>query len=262
MFVLGLGLIGVACDAGYTTVPGLPDTDASADTVSDAGGGIEVDATVAAPKDAGPPPVDASFDAGPPCPIGQDFSMDPQNCGVCRHVCNLGGDCVAGECKRVAFVAVPNNGGGGGNLGGLAGADAICQTAAAQAGLRNTFRAWLAVSKSGPLDRFVRSARPYVLPSKVEIAPSFAGLTTGAGIEHAINEDAAGQPTTVTRAWTNVNGNGAAISGSNTGCLAWTSNATGERATWGNTLGNGNGWSTNGDDSCLGGAHGLYCFEQ
>jgi hypothetical protein len=42
-----------------------------------------------------------------------------------------------------------------GNLGGIAGADKICNDCASAAGLEGTFKAWLGDSDSGPVDNFV-----------------------------------------------------------------------------------------------------------
>src|SRR4051812_38795722 len=50
-----------------------------------------------------------------------------------------------------------------GNLGGLAGADAICQTRASFAGLPGTYRAWLSTTAVDAEARFFHSTSPYVL---------------------------------------------------------------------------------------------------
>ncbi len=48
-----------------------------------------------------------------------------------------------------------------GNIGGLAGADAICQAEAAEAGIEGTFMAWLSTSEASPATRFTREGYPW-----------------------------------------------------------------------------------------------------
>lgn len=67
-----------------------------------------------------------------------------------------------------------------GNLGGLAGADAICQARADAAGLGGTFRAWLSDSTTAARDRLTRAGVPYVRVDGVQVAANFADLTDGA----------------------------------------------------------------------------------
>ncbi|MBT9151724.1 MAG: hypothetical protein DDT40_01920 [candidate division WS2 bacterium] len=66
-----------------------------------------------------------------------------------------------------------------GNLGGLAGGDAICAARAREAGLDGTFRAWLSSETVSARDRLVHSAWPYVRIDGVRVADNFAGLTSG-----------------------------------------------------------------------------------
>ena len=79
-----------------------------------------------------------------------------------------------------------------GNLGGLAGAHAICQQLAAGAGLTGTYRAWLSDALSGPASTMVHSSVPYVLVGGERIADNWADLTDGS-IEHAIDRDEHGR---------------------------------------------------------------------
>lgn len=112
-----------------------------------------------------------------------DLGADPNNCGACGNKC-VNQHCTAGECDRVVFVTkVPFST----NLGGLSGADAICQSEAKDAGLSGTFQAWLSDGNVGPSTRFTtKSKTPYVLADGATVvAPSFAALS--AGIQHVIN---------------------------------------------------------------------------
>lgn len=67
----------------------------------------------------------------------------------------------------------------GAQLGGIAGADAKCQTAADSAGLGGTFRAWISTPTSSPVVNFVHSSEPYVRIDGVVIASSWSDLVDG-----------------------------------------------------------------------------------
>ncbi len=66
-----------------------------------------------------------------------------------------------------------------GALGGLAGADALCNGHAGDAGLSGTYMAWLGTGAATPNTRFTRSAAPYVRTDGVTIASDYADLTDG-----------------------------------------------------------------------------------
>src|SRR5262249_55630490 len=66
-----------------------------------------------------------------------------------------------------------------GNLGGLSGADAICNTDAAAGGLPGTYMAWLSDGSVGPSTRFTHALVPYVLPSGTVLANDWTDLTDG-----------------------------------------------------------------------------------
>ena len=68
---------------------------------------------------------------------------------------------------------------GGGNLGGLAGADAKCNERAAAAGLSGSYKAWMADDACGPRSSrpgFTHSTEPYTRVDGVRIADDFATL--------------------------------------------------------------------------------------
>ena len=67
-----------------------------------------------------------------------------------------------------------------GNLGGVAGADAICQARATAAGLPGTYKAWIADSLgNSPSTAWVRSSVPYVNTVGTQIAADWADLADG-----------------------------------------------------------------------------------
>jgi len=142
-----------------------PDAEAVEDAGIDAGG----DAAVDPGSDAG---IDAGTDAG--TDAGIDASTD------------AGAD--AGPAERRIFVtSAPQSA----NFGGLEGADSVCASEAAAAGIGGEFKAWLSTNELAAADRLVQSAVPYVLVDGTLVADDWADLTDGA-IETRVNLDASG----------------------------------------------------------------------
>ena len=75
-----------------------------------------------------------------------------------------------------------------GNMGGLGGADAICQARARSAGLQGTFKAWLSDSTTSAADRLTHSAVPYIDTRGQLIASDWDDLTDGS-LQRAITVD-------------------------------------------------------------------------
>ncbi len=75
-----------------------------------------------------------------------------------------------------------------GSLGGLSGADAICNQLASNAGLPGTYKAWLGDSTDGPATRFTQSSVPYVRTDENQIASNWADLID-ASLDQPINLD-------------------------------------------------------------------------
>lgn len=73
-----------------------------------------------------------------------------------------------------------------GNLGGIAGADAKCQTLAQAAGRPGTFKAWLGNATTSAASRVTHATIPYVLVDGTTVAGDFTGLTSGT-LLHAID---------------------------------------------------------------------------
>lgn len=99
-----------------------------------------------------------------------------------------------------------------GDLGGVAGADDICQLRASEAGLHGTYRAWIASSSTldDPLSRFIKDPFPYRLVEGTRVADNWDGLAPefpGPGniLLNPIVRDEWGRLLTVTDlVWTNV----------------------------------------------------------
>ncbi len=103
-------------------------------------------------------------------------------------LCN-GGVCIKAPGPKIVFVTESRY---DGNLGGLAGADAICQGEAEAAGLRGTFKAWLSDRDAGPATRFNKGDTSYVLAGTGDtIAGNWSDLTDGT-IAVAISRTASG----------------------------------------------------------------------
>lgn len=159
----------------------------------------------------------------------------------------------------------------GGELGGLAGADAICQGKAEAAGLEGTYLAWLSAGSVSPVNRCSNLAKagPYQLPPFPDgspapiVATDFAALASCVGVGaqcllHAIDRSADSNTRVVENfpVWTGTLQNGGA--------------ATDSRGEWdGEGLGligeatvTDEHWTNSQAKDCELFAGSLYCFEQ
>jgi hypothetical protein len=100
-----------------------------------------------------------------------------------------------------------------GNLGGLTGADSICQQRAQAANLPGTYKAWLSDTTGSPATRFVQSPDPYQLVDGTQVAANYAALTDGA-LDAAIAKTESGATLSSISfnaiAWTNTRTDGTA----------------------------------------------------
>jgi len=131
-------------------------------------------------------------DCGPtcekPCP-GEDPCKDGKQNGDEMGV-DCGGRCAPnsvcscetrGQC--VMFVTSVSQ---SGDMHGLAGADATCNSRAAIAGLVGRYQAWLCDGVTDPADRSTQASVAYVRTDGVRIAKDWADLTDGS-IENFLN---------------------------------------------------------------------------
>ena len=172
--------------------------------------------------------------------------------GVCGppSTCGIGGPCL------VFVTSVASQG----NLGGLAGADALCQSLAAGSGLFGTYRAWLSDGVESPSTRFVQSPGPYRLVDGTTIAANWADLTDGA-IQAPIVITEQGNVVAGQEVWTNVRADGTANSGTRH-CHDWTTVDSGAGQTgyvWANNVAD---WTDTQPVSACSESHHLYCFQQ
>ncbi|HVH97952.1 MAG TPA: hypothetical protein VM869_04555 [Enhygromyxa sp.] len=185
------------------------------------------------PGDGDGDPGDGDGDPGCAPPLREcfgecvDTDIDLGNCGSCGVQCV--GDCVAGSCIAVAErIVFLSSGLQSGMMGGLEGADDICNELAAGAGLDGEYMAWLSSDDIGPADRMVHYPVPYRLPSGALVANSWTDLTDGT-LAHPIDSDESGQAVEAAvvcegnEVWTNTKANG--TPSSNMDCGGWTSGA-------------------------------------
>lgn len=155
---------------------------------------------------------------------------------------------------RVFVSSHTNNG----NMGGLSGADQICQDNATTAGLGGTWKAWLSDSTTSASDRLYHSPSPYVLINCTRIADNWDDLTDG-DIQNPINLYENGGTFADTGAFTYTNASGSAlVSGSH--CSDWTSSAA-SGAEIGDPTTTTSGWSHFASGFCNTNQN-IYCFEQ
>ena len=148
-----------------------------------------------------------------------------------------------------------------GNLGGISGADGICNQLAQDAGLTGSYKAWLSGSDSSPATTFTHSNEPYVLVDQTVVADGWDDLTDST-IGHAIHLTEKGTNLLGT-VWSNTHPDGSAISsdGTNT-CSEFTSAAEAGQGVIGTiALNYSSEWTRHQIQPCDKQAH-LYCFEQ
>ena len=142
-----------------------------------------------------------------------------------------------------------------GNLGGLAGADAICQARASAAGRAGTYRAWLSTSATSAISR-LGSASGWTLVDGRPFANTTADLAAGR-VFYPITLDETGASQAFASAWTATIGAGTWNTLDNA-CTNWTS-TTPSGVTAGSTLGTSDSWTANTGNPCTA-THHLYCF--
>ena len=142
------------------------------------------------------------------------------------------------------------------NLGGIAGADAICAAQALAAGLDGEFNAWLSTIASPVADRVTQASGPYVLVDGTRVADDWDDLVDGT-ILAPINLDANGMFRSG-EIWTGTLATGASYATSD--CGAFTNGSSGT-ALCGASNATDATWTENITPACST-ALGLYCIEQ
>lgn len=152
----------------------------------------------------------------------------------------------------------------GDEIGGAAGADAICQATAedAESPLRGTFRAWISDAESSPATRFSQSTVPYYLFRGDVVAESYQSLVASHP-KVAIDVDENGKDVVFEApVWTGTRPDGTAVDAADgsTHCNGWASAGTTGVVGLPYYIGGGI-WSQSSLTNCTRRGH-LYCFEQ
>jgi hypothetical protein len=159
-----------------------------------------------------------------------------------------------------------------GNLGGLAGADADCQSLATAAGVSGTFKAWLSDGTSTAAARLTHSSGPYVLVDGTVVANDWTQLASGAllsAIDKTEQNGPAAAGTASSQAcfgvacvWTDTNADGTLAQGSYS-CQDWTSQSANDNAVLGETSSTSTYWSSFATSSSICDLTApLYCLQQ
>ena len=159
---------------------------------------------------------------------------------------------------------------GVGDMGSLAGADAICQIAAQNADLQGEFRAWLSHRATDAASRFNRDHDevPFVLVNGDRIANSWTDLTNGR-IQRNLNVNEFGSPIlentyASTVVWTGTSAGGLYVGpddGNHQDCNSWSSPSSDTLGRQGNILERNGRWSNFENRGCHGQKR-LYCCQQ
>ncbi|MCA9877272.1 MAG: hypothetical protein KC442_05810 [Thermomicrobiales bacterium] len=176
-----------------------------------------------------------------PCPEGQCCGSD----GAC-------GSCLVFETSTTHT----------GDLGGLAGADAICQGLAAGAGLPGSYLAWLSDDSGSPSTRFTRATVPYIRVDGEVVANSYGDLTDGSSLNRAINltEEGTGGAISPNQVWTSTGDDGEQqVNPEN--CVAWTSGSAASTGDFGLKSSIAPSWTGSASQGCDNASR-LYCFQQ
>ena len=238
---------------------------------------------------------DGELDPGEECDDGNDDDND-----LCTSICTLAacgdgflfeefeecddgnldpGDGCDPDCQHEFNYVFVTSDAYSGALGGLDGADAICNAHAQEAGLPGEYMAWLSTANEGPVMRFNQSVLPYVRVDEVIVAESFSDLTGGT-LDNAVLLDEYGNPAPGViegescgipgeqpATWTNTTKNGLPDP-MGTDCLGWTTSDEGDEWQF-VSVGLPNdksekwtAWCYNNDVPACGYELLLYCFEQ
>jgi hypothetical protein len=188
----------------------------------------------------------------------RNLNSDPLNCGSCGTTCDSR-TCVNGLCAKLVFTTRQSFTGA---LGGVAGGNSKCQSAAATVGLRGTYLAWLSDAQgNSPAASFTRSQAPYVTSNGAVVAANWSALlgTPTTPLASDLSLDEYGVWPAAARVWTGTNWQGLAQNLTSQNCDNWSSTSGfGYTGDWGSK---GMTWTQAGGVACNVPSS-LYCFEQ
>jgi hypothetical protein len=252
------GLLALLVDSLLLAACGGDVFSAGPDSGSDAAG------EVGAPGDGSGGGPDATADAGP-TPDGAVHDSAIHDAPAAHDAVAIGCD-AAGVTQRVFVTAQQFS---ISEVGSLANADKLCQTAATNAGLGGTFVAWLSDDQTSAMDRICPTSAPFVLVDGVTlVTKGTSGLTSGT-LLHAIDETETGHsaPTSPTACgdtrlavWTGTESTGMGQASYN--CQGWTSSAANADGVVGFAQATNGSWTYGCSGMVCGGTASLYCIQQ
>lgn len=182
-------------------------------------------------------------DARTPCPSGECCTRE----GHC-------GACLAFMSSEAVY----------GNVGGLAGADAVCQRLAVAADLPGAYMAWISDPTGSPLSRFTKATVPYIRVDGTTIAQDWNDLTSGS-LDHTLNMFEYGVTMLGNHPWTCTDSSGAMkTDGTPAHCQQWSVKSSLVQGSVGDATATDSAWTNDTSVSggpCNGGQR-LYCFQQ
>jgi trimeric autotransporter adhesin len=192
-------------------------------------------------------------------PLSADSTFTGWSGGGCSGTANCMVTLTAAATVTATFTLKPNlvfvtSTTHTGNLGGLVGADAICQARAQAGGLSGTFRAWLSTSTVSAVSR-LGTASGWTRVDGRAFAATRSDLTQRK-ILYTLSLDELGGNRADLQVRTGTDDSGVFGSGD---CNAWTSNSSTISANTGFTSYGSGAWTTNGSDTCAV-AQPIYCF--
>lgn len=182
-----------------------------------------------------------------------------RNCPSCTadsRQCTPGNRCVnfwGSECQPARIIFVTQNDFQG-DLGGLQGADRICQDEAVDAGLPGTFTAWLSTGSQNAINRIGSRQGRIVFAEGTQMALDWQQLGSGALVD-GISMTARGTPSQLFYVWTGTGNSGFSTFQT---CQDWTS--LGVNGTAGRVRGTFD-WSDTSTGTCSS-QFGLYCLQR
>jgi uncharacterized protein DUF1554 len=181
--------------------------------------------------------------------------------GACTFACKPGYMVSGTSCVPATNLIFVTTATYTGNLGGLAGADAKCQSVATAGGLTGTYKAWLSDSTTSAAMRMTHAANPYVVFDGTEISATWTTLTSSKFLT-PIDESQVGGTVSSTP-WTNTQADGTiSVATTADDCDDWTTAASTSVGLVGNTTMEGKPWTAGNPPVGCNSALPLYCVEQ
>ena len=197
------------------------------------------------------------------CNQGECISLGATRPG---EACDVDADCFSGICEddvceyveptssKVIFITSTTY---SGNLGGLNGADEICNQHAAAAQLAGNYKAWLSDSEESAADRLTHSDVPYVDTLGNVIALNWTELITTDHLTYMYYDEFGSADNTLV--WTGTNADGDLYNTALT-CSNWLEGSSGSAMT-GNPSHFDDKWTEYGSVNCSG-EQTIYCIQQ